>query len=374
LATTNFSIIKRISTLIVFASIFLLADAARTTWTPSNLNKGKGKDWTSMEQLLFPQDAKKPFFSTDALLILRHGHIEYERYWNGNRADTPHILWSVSKSISSLIWGAAFLEGSVDLHSSLCATPFSAKYQINCQITWDHLLSWSSGLSFLESYEGEGDRTQSSVGQMLYGDGKQDSVKFVLGHKQIYVPGTHYYYSTGDSTALLGLLKYVYGNTKYSTLPQKLLFQPLEMNSAAFERDISDQFLGGSSAYSSARDLAKIGGLILNKGSWEGQQIVAAHFLDYLLEENPNWKSNMDSDKTWIPLRHWWKVNVEALDLHQEENFPRDVYAARGHWGQYLIVIPSRKMVLVRFGLDLDGRLDIIEILKRALRVLEDNP
>lgn len=369
--TAKLSKMTKIALIGLFMSPLAPADLTKITPSlPLDPSQRPSRDWTSVESLLFPADAKKPFFSTDALLVIKNGNVEYEKYWNGNHAETSHISWSVSKSLSSLIWGAALLKGDVELHSSLCKVAPKFEGRINCQLTWDHLLSWSSGLSFLESYEGDGNRTQSSVGQMLYGDGKYDSVEFVLKHRQIYQPGTHYYYSTGDSTVLLGLLKYVYDDAHNSSFPHKLLFQPLGMKSAAFERDISGHFLGGSSAFLSARDLAKIGELILGRGVWRGQQVLPGSYLDYLFEENPNWKTSEDSEREWIPLRHWWKVNVEALGLDREPTFPKDIYAARGHWGQYLIVIPSRKIVLVRYGLDLEGRVNIIEIIKRTLQVL----
>lgn len=329
--------------------------------------------WKNVEALLFPQSEDEPFYTTDALLVVQNGQIQYEKYWNGNSEQTSHINWSISKSISSLIWGAALQRGDVNLNTSICKITPQYKDSLDCRLTWRHLLDWSSGLSFLESYEGEGDRTLSSVGQMLYGDGKGNSVEFVLGHSQIYPPGTHYYYSTGDSSIVLGLLKYVYGDIRYSTLPHEFLFDPLEMKAAAFEVDSSGHFLGGSSAYLSARDLAKIGQLVMNKGRWKNRQIVPSKFIDYLLTENPNWTGLEDPTDKWIPLRQWWKPDLKALGLDLDPTFPQDVYAARGHWGQYLVMIPSKNLVIVRYGLDQEGRVDIIEVLKRVLFTLEIN-
>lgn len=346
--------------------VFFSVIAVTHSFDPTRMVDSK---WSAVEEILFPKTSQDPFYSTDSLLIIKNGKTLYEKYWNGNTTETSHINWSISKSLSSLIVGGAVLRGDLLPTESLCKIAPKFRESLDCGMTVEHLLEWSSGLSFLESYEGGSDRTLSSVGQMLYGDGKKDSVSFVLGHKQLYPPGTHYYYSTGDSSVLLGILKYVYGEAGYKKLPHQFLFYPLEMGTAGFETDQTGHYLGGSSAYMSARDLAKVGQLVLNDGMWNGARVLPRGWIKYLTEINPQWTNPQDNEDKWIPLRQWWTPDLKALGLSQDPQFPKDIIAARGHWGQYLIIIPSLDMIIVRYGLDLEGRLDVLELIKRILKV-----
>ncbi len=360
------SLIKRHTWSALLLLLFFALGSVATT-SLNNISSNEPV-WRDVEELLFPKKSSDPFFATDALLVIQNGQTLYEKYWNGNSNTSPHIAWSISKSLSSLILGVALGKGDLTLNDSVCKIAPQYLNKIDCKMTMDHLLAWSSGLSFLEAYESGGDPTLSSVGQMLYGDGKRDNVSFVLKHKQIYEPGTKYYYSTGDSNVVLGLLKYVYGDQIYKTLPQDFLFHPLDITTAGFEKDDAGHFQGGSSAYLSARDLARVGELMMNDGVWKGKRLLPEGWVNYLWQENPNWKGTVDESDKWIPLRHWWKPDLKALGLDQDTNFPHDVIAARGHWGQYLVIIPSRNMIIVRYGLDLEGRLDILELMKRVLK------
>lgn len=349
------------SALLVTGLIVSVTVTAATFYVPAQ------GPWSELEELLFPKSSSDPFFTTDSLLIIKDGNTVYEKYWNGNTIHTSHITWSISKSISSLIVGTIIKKGDVELSDSLCKIAPQYLNKIDCSMTIEHLMEWSSGLSFLEAYESGGDRTYSSVGQMLYGDGKKDSVSFVLGHQQLYPPGTHYYYSTGDSSVLLGIFKNIYSKEVYKELPQKNLFDALGIRSAAFEQDSSGQFHGGSSLFMSARDLARVGELMLNSGKVNGHDLLPENFVEYLTTQNPQWKGSPAHDP-WIPLRQWWTPDLKALGLDEDPTFPRDIIAARGHWGQYLVIVPSMNLVVVRYGLDLQGRLDVLEFMKRLVK------
>jgi CubicO group peptidase (beta-lactamase class C family) len=322
----------------------------------------------AMDEFLFPSGAASVESPTETMVIYKNDQIIYEKSKPGFNPNTPHILWSVTKSVSSVILGTLVEKNQINVNESVCQIAPQFKDQVDCRMKLSHILEWSSGLSFLEAYEGSSDRTKSSIGQMLYGDGKNDNVEFILSHRQIYEPGKHYYYSSGDSGLILGLLKNRLSPTEYKQLPFKNLFEPLGITTATFDTDLNGQWMSGSSLYMSSRDVAKIGKLMLNNGIHQGKKLVPSDWVAYTTEVIPQFVE-ATSDRNWIPCRQWWRPHLKNMGLDQIPNFPKDIYVGRGHWGQYLIIIPSMKIVAVRLGLDQKESINEAELLKQVVQL-----
>ena len=150
------------------------------------------------------EDTERKGIRTDGLIVLQHGQILYERYGRGFSVENKHLLWSVTKSINSALLGRAVQEGLIDIHASICQY-LSYIPSENCAITPAHLVTFSSGLRWKESYEGERNQV-SSVLAMLYGEGKRDMAGFVATHDLVHQPGQHVSYSTGDATLLAAVI------------------------------------------------------------------------------------------------------------------------------------------------------------------------
>lgn len=322
----------------------------------------------NFERFLFPQSSTPDAPQTETILIYQNGVQVYEKSKPGFTSDKPHILWSVTKSVSSLIAGNAVENRLVQVNESVCQIAPQFKGKVDCRMTLLDVMEWSSGLNFLEVYEGNADRTQSSVGQMLYGDGHKDNVSFILSHKQIYDPGKHFYYSSGDSGLVLGLLKYRMTAEKYKSYPQKNLFEPLGIQSAVFETDLAGHFMSGTSLYMTSHDLIKIGQLMLDQGIHNGQRIVPSNWITLLTSPLAHFQEST-SDPLWIPCRQWWRPHVKNMGLENYPKLPADIFVGRGHWGQYLVVIPSMKLVAVRFGLDQKQHLDEATFIKHLINI-----
>ena len=98
---------------------------------------------------------------TDGLLVVHRGRIVYERYAAGYTADTPHLAWSATKTLTGLLAGVAVGQGRLSVDDSICAH-LDGLPEASCAVTVDHLLAFASGFDWLETYEGQSP-TASSV-------------------------------------------------------------------------------------------------------------------------------------------------------------------------------------------------------------------
>ena len=314
----------------------------------------------SLSQVTFAQTALEDFLyktekiNTDSVLIQKDGVTVFEKYEHGYTANSPHLLWSTTKSISATILAAAIQDGIITLDESVCANMADPSIYTSCDIKIRDLLSWSSGAQWAEEYE-NGDATKSSVVQMLAGDGKFDMFNFFLSHPLSSVPGSHYSYSTGDSTAMMGALKLALTKKglNAATYPWTALFAPLGITQATLETDKSGSFIGGAYGYMTPQDLIKIGELYTNNGKWNGKQILPEWWTQFALSTVPAY--DLSKNEYFLPQYSWWRFNSSRAS----KAIPADTFVTLGHWGQYLIVIPSKKIIAVRFGDDRDANFNL---------------
>lgn len=321
------------------------------------------------DDAFFPmaQLAFAPNSQTDAVLVYYKDQLIYEKYDNGFGIDNKHIAWSASKSITSAVIGSLVYQGLFDVQASVCQYYSIAQKYNHCDLTAHDFLSWSSGLIWNEQYENEnGDPTQSSVAQLLYGDGAADAAQFVISHPVTTTRGWNY--STGDSNFLMGLAKNAVPANEADSFPWKYLFEPLGITDVTFGQDQSGTFGGGSAVYIKPRDLARIGHLYLHRGEWNGKRIFAESWVDYTNSApelfDPNGPDGQDS---FHSRRSWWALNPE---ISLAKNIP-EALIANGHWGQFLIVIPSMDTVIVRMGNNQTTGFDIISMIELAVRGVE---
>ncbi|MBB2496625.1 serine hydrolase domain-containing protein [Aquipseudomonas ullengensis] len=333
-------------------------------------------DWTThtaapsaaidaLEAYAFParDDATRKGVRTDALLVIKDGEVVYERYAGPNNAQTPHLTWSISKSLFASVLGVAYGEGRFQLDDPVAKhyPPFAP----HPAVKMGHLLNWASGLDWQEDYEYA--PLKSSVVAMLYTRGRTDMAAFAAGHQLDALPGTRFRYSSGDSNVLSASLKQILGEPTYRDYPWTALFEPLGIKSAVWERDASGTFVASSYAYLNARDLARVGLMMQHDGRWGERQVVPAAWVAFNRTPFANFQPNPEEPRRAVPGGQWWlNASVAGAPLPWPDA-PDDAFAALGHWGQALYVLPSRNMVVVRYADDRDGRFSDNELLKRAL-------
>lgn len=308
-------------------------------------------------------DVTRQGIRTDALLIIHDGQIIYERYAAPTTAQTPHLTWSISKSLLATVLGVAYGEGRFKLDDP--ALKFYRALEKHPTITLGHLLNWASGLDWQEDYEYA--PLKSSVVAMLYTRGHRDMAAFTAAHDSYAAAGQAFRYSSGDSNLLAAALKTMVGPERYADYPWTALFEPLGIRHAVWESDASGTFVASSYAYLTARDLARVGLLMARGGRWNDRQLLPEDWVAFNLKPFAVYKAQQDEA---VPGGHWWLNRPVDGAPSPWPDAPPDTFAALGHWGQALYVMPSEKLVIVRYGDDRDGSYKHNELLKRVLQAV----
>ena len=350
----------------VFLLLMLLCSCVVTAqdwpaeqWAPGP--PGSGPALAALEDYAFANrdEATRKGIRTDALLVIRDGQLVYERYAGGTTADTPHLTWSVSKSLMAAVLGVAYGEGRFSLQDPVAK--FLPALMPHPGISFADLLHWASGLDWQEDYEYA--PLNSSVVAMLYTRGHTDMAGFTAAHPAFGAPGQHFRYSSGDSNLLSAALKNILGAQRYADYPWTALFEPLGIRSAVWERDATGTFVASSYAYMTARDLARIGLLMQRQGRWGERQLLPADWVAFNLQPFAHYQANQDAA---VPGGHWWLNRPVDGAPRPWPDAPPDSFAALGHWGQALYVLPGEKLVIVRYADDRDGSYRHNELLKRV--------
>lgn len=338
-----------------------------------------------------PVDENTQGFNTDGLVVLKDGKVVYEFYdgdpkYGGSDAglylrDTPHSLWSASKTVTATLVGRALFE-SMKVNNGEALTLETPLDQIlpriltpetqvdqNAHFYSDvkikNLLDMSSNFKWDENYE-SGLRQSSFLPMLYFKNGHADMLKYALSQPmQSEGPGTRWNYSGGNSMILLGILKDLSeqaAKDSFAKLPWTLLFDRLQMEGAVFERDEKGVFIGNSYVYLRPIDMAAIGQLYLDGGNYAGHALLDPTWIKEAQELSPA-ESNPQTPLDYIheegvySKRAFWlnqRVPREKNDFYGPEfpTSPSDMYFAAGHYGQLIIVLPSQHMVIARTGHD----------------------
>ncbi len=297
---------------------------------------------------------------TDALVVIRDGKLIYERYAAPFTADSLHTTWSISKSLMACVLGVAFGQGRFDLDDPVAEHyPAMARHP---GIRLVDLLHWASGLDWQEDYEYA--PLYSSVVAMLYTRGRGDMAAFTAGLDTFAAPGQVFRYSSGDSNLLSAALEHMVGAHDYPDYPWQALFQPLGIDHGVWETDTRGTFVASSYAYLRARDLARVGLLMLRDGRWHDQQLLPREWIAF--NRRPFEHAVAEPGEA-TGGGQWWLNQPVGNAPPPWPDAPAQTFAALGHWGQALYVLPEQKLVIVRYGDDRDGSYLHNELLKRAL-------
>ncbi|QLG96354.1 serine hydrolase [Pseudomonas yamanorum] len=347
-------------------ALLLFAITARAeNWPTKDWSRGQplsGAAVQALEDYAFParDDVTRKGIRTDALLVIRDGQVIYERYAAPTTATTPHLTWSVSKSIMATVLGVAFNDYRFKLKDPVAR--FYPPMKQHPTVTLADLLHWASGLDWQEDYEYA--PLKSSVVAMLYTRGRGDMAEFAADTGTFSGPGQAFRYSSGDTNLLSAALKGMLGHKAYVDYPWTALFKPLGIRNATWETDADETFVASSYAYLTARDLARIGLLMQRDGRWGERQLLPKDWVDFNRQPFDKYQAGQDEA---VPGGHWW-LNREVQGAARPwPDAPADTFAALGHWGQALYVLPDAQLVIVRYGDDRDGSYRHNELLKRVL-------
>jgi CubicO group peptidase (beta-lactamase class C family) len=279
--------------------------------------------------------------ATTAVVVVHDGQLVAERYAPGYGPDLPMLSWSMGKSVVAALVAVAVRELRLDLTAPPRVPEWTAADDPRGEITLDQLLRMSSGLDFDETY---GPATDAS--RMLFLNA--DTGAFAARSQPAAPPDAVWSYSSGTSNLVSRLLRDAFRGDLGAMVrwSREGLFDPADMTSAFLEPDASGTFIGSSFAFMTARDWARFGELHRRDGEWFGRRILPEGWVRYVTTPTPR-----------APLgrygAHWWLNAGDPRDPAQRPwpALPPDVYAARGHSGQWVVVAPASKLVVVRLGL-----------------------
>lgn len=365
--------------LVVLLSVVAVADPcpSRVSWPtdgwPVQLVDQTAKraaldDLETFAFTLTGKDSERLGVRTDSLLIFKRGTLVYERYARGFDADKPHLAWSATKSVTSVLIGVALHQGLLSLDDSVCKYVPEAEKTGHCAVTVKHLITFSSGMKWQEEYENASYQV-SSVISMFYGAGHRDQLAHILSHPIVGTPGVTWLYSTGDaqlaSLVAKRVLEAKHGKDAFWTQ----LFDRIGLSKLVLEEDVKGMPQGGSSSYATPRDFAKFGFFFLNDGCWNGERLVPENWVKQSTTPSEAYVATKPVEPR--PNGFSWWLNRPVGDRPKPwPDVPEDAYAASGYWGQRLIVIPSEDVLIVRFGDDRKGAIDTNGLIKRALEVV----
>jgi CubicO group peptidase (beta-lactamase class C family) len=284
-----------------------------------------------------------------AIVVARHGALVYERYFAGPDevwgnpigtviydAEKRHDLRSITKSVTSLVVGIAYDRGWLkDLDASIFSfLPEYADLRTpeKQRITPRHLLTMSSGLAWDESLPyanpANSERPMDAAG---------DPYRYVLEQPVARPAGAVYNYC-GCSAALLEAIVQKTANRPLEILAKEMLFDPLGISDVEWLRFSNGDVLGHGGLRLRARDLAKLGQLVLNRGSWNGRQIVSTAWIDQSVTPQIN------GEGIFFYGYQWWLGR--SLIARKEI----DWIAGVGYGGQRLYIVPSRGLVVAVYS------------------------
>ena len=269
---------------------------------------------------------------TVALVKISNDSLVMEKYWDGYSDSSLSGSFSMAKSFTSVLLGVAIREGKIKSVNQPVGD-FIPDFKVGdkAAVTIKDVLTMSSGTDWNESYL----NPLSITAELYYGT---DVTKTALAVKMKDAPGKVHYYKSGD-TQLLGLIIEKATGVSLSEYAAEKLWKPMGAVHPALWS--VDHEKGAVKAYccfnSNARDFARLGQMMLNKGKWNEQEIIDSAY--YTQSITPCKIPDRDGNICDYYGYQWW------IDPEHPE-----VFYARGILGQYIIVIPSTRTILVRLG------------------------
>jgi CubicO group peptidase (beta-lactamase class C family) len=295
---------------------------------------------------IFAEPATGPARRIKAIVVVKDGQVVAERYAPGVGIDTPLLGYSVSKLVINALAGILVGQGRLHLDTPAPIAAWAAGDDPRHGITLDNLLRMTSGLAIPES-----DTGLDAVSRMLFTE--PDMAGFAAQTPLEQKPGSVWAYSSGNTLLAARLIADAVGGTEADVLnfARTALFGPLGMHTAVVETDAVGTPVGSTFILASARDWARLGLLYLNDGVVAGQRLLPEAWV------SDAWRPTLNTDYgagvfTNAGANGAAKGRIRA-------GMPEDAFFASGRLGQRIYIMPSKRLVVVRFGVTQSADFDI---------------
>ena len=339
----------------IWAALMLMALTAcknnvKETAEIINLPRAETPDSVASAMDGFFQKAADDSLDIHSVMIVKDGQVIFSR-WQSEGVDTvPHVLHSVSKTFTATAVGLAIADGKMALTEKVIdyfPDKLPAEVSDNLKaMTVRDLLTMSCGHDVEPSFR----------------NAEQDWVTAFLAHPVVHEPGTFYLYNSLGTYMLSAIVQKVTGEKVVDYLDTRL-FQPLHIVKPQWDESPQGINCGGWGLYLKTEDLAKMGQLLLQKGEWNGQQIIPAEWVAEMS------KKQVDSVNPGTRLEDAASkgMTVETSDWMQGYGYQMwrcrpGCFRADGARGQYIIVVPEKNAVIAITSNveDLQGELNLV--------------
>lgn len=309
------------------------AEKARVAPLPRSAPEAQGV--SSKALLDFLDGAQATVDSLHSLMVLRHGKVIAEGWWKPYDAESPHELYSLSKSFTSTAIGLAVQEGKVSLDDSVLSffpedAPASPSDNLKAMRIRD-LLCMSTG------HQTEPPTSPTEM-----------SAKSFLAHPVAFKPGTKFLYNTAATFMLSAILQKKTGQTVSEYLTPRL-FEPLGIEHPTWQSNFQGINLGGYGLNVRTEHIARFGQLYLQKGQWNGKPLLTPEWVAMASARQTSNGSNPNSDWEQGYGFQFWRCRHGA-------------FRGDGAFGQYCVVLPEQDTVIaITSGLrDMQAVLNLI--------------
>ncbi|HJT71705.1 MAG TPA: serine hydrolase [Terriglobales bacterium] len=283
---------------------------------------------------------------TKAVVIVHDGRVVAERYARGYGIETPIQGWSMTKAVTNALLGVLVREGKISVSGPAPVAAWSAPKDPHHAISIDNMLRMTSGLEFGQSLTQNWATAFDPTAQMVFA--KPDMAAVAERAPVTSPPGAVWCYSNGNTMILARIIRDSVGGNAASVLgfAHRELFGPLGMTHSTIEFDAVGTPLGATHMWAPARDWARFGLLYLHDGVVSGTHILPPGWVDYSAQLTSG------SEAYGYGAGFWTNRGDQAhvQPPHRRPDMPADSFMAYGSLGQYMVIVPSARLVIVRMG------------------------
>ncbi|MCR5315991.1 MAG: beta-lactamase family protein [Bacteroidaceae bacterium] len=341
---------KTILTVMVLMALVACTNQTKQTSEIIDLPRAETPDSVTATMEGFFEQAEADSMDIHSVMIVKNGSVIYSK-WQSQGADSlPHVLHSVSKTFTATAVGLAIADGKMALTDKVIdyfPDKLPDEVSDNLQaMTIRDLLTMSCG-------HDEEPRILAP---------EEDWVSTFLAHPVEHEPGTFYLYNSLGTYMLSAIVQQVTGEKVVDYLTPRL-FEPLHIDKPKWEESPQGINCGGWGLYLKTEDLAKMGQLLLQKGEWNGRQLIPAEWVEEMSKKqvesiNPGTRLEDAAAKG---------MTVETSDWMQGYGYQMwrcrpGCFRADGARGQYIIVVPDKNAVIAITSdvEDLQGELNLV--------------
>ena len=317
----------------------------------------------------FAENAAPPYRNTKALVVIRNGRVIAERYAPGYGVDTQVMGWSATKSVTNALIGILVRQGKLSVAGPAPIAAWVDPHDPRHAISIDNLLRMNSGLDIGDSLTARASTAFDPSAYMVFG--VRDMAAFAEQAPLKAAPGSWWNYTNGNTLLLSKIIRDNAGGDAASVLAfaRRELFDKLGMHHVTLEFDAVGTPIGSSHMLASARDWARFGLLYLDDGVVGGERLLPPGWVDYSAAPTPG------SEQYGYAAGFWTnRGDGEGQRYRIARGIPADAFFARGANGQYVIVVPSRRLVVARFGPAFTDRDDLDVVARLVADVIATMP